>query len=297
VTPVIAVILLNYNAADKTCCALRSLESLDYPNLEVFVIDNASGDGSTQTLRAFETTLESLTIVENPDNFGYSGGHNPLLKLLLNDRPDIEAFWLLNNDTTVDSKALLELVGQWQAHPTSIIGSVLRYPLPNSRFQRVGNRLNFWKTKLVDYRESDVQEGEDLESVSGASWLLSRQALQELGLLDERYFLYFEDSAYCFQARQAGWTCRVALNSIVYHEESATTSRYPALMAYYYQRNRLLFLSEHLSKDAFSWVKLYTQWRLKRDARKYPELKQAFHLAYEDFKAGRFGRCTHSVLY
>lgn len=287
--PRVAILLLNYKAAEMTLQAVESLQHLNYPldRYEIHVIDNASNDGSVEL---FQLTQFEITLHQNEENWGYAGGHNPILKKLLETRPDIDAFWLLNNDTTIAPNALQELVKMHQKYPRALIGSKVCYP--DGRFQRVGSYLNFLKTKLVDYKEMSVSDGEKLASLTGASWLLPRQVLLDVGLLDERYFLYFEDNDTCFRARQKGWDCRVALNSVVYHAESATTAKQPALMTYYYQRNRLLFLQRFLSPWVFQWVLLYTQWRLKRK-----HADSAFKLALSDFKQGTRGRCSHKALY
>ena len=90
-----------------------------------------------------------------------------------------------------------------------------------------------------------------------------------------------------------GWQCLVALQSVVFHEESATTSRQPAVMAYYFQRNRLMFLKRWLNPVQFAFAYGYTIFRLARELAKNSPQSVPFQLAVQDFRLGVTGKCPH----
>jgi GT2 family glycosyltransferase len=140
----------------------------------------------------------------------------------------------------------------------------------------------------------------ELPSASGASLLIPRKALEQVGLLDERYFLYFEDTDYCLQCKARRFSIRLAAKSIVYHEEGATTGKKSLATQYYYQRNRLLLMQRFCQPVQWSTVLAYSRIRLLRlmlTARN-PEKKaslRVFRLAFNDALNGVTGRCPHSL--
>jgi GT2 family glycosyltransferase len=296
--PWVGIVVLNYQNAPDTIACVTSLKGLSYPHYSIVVVDNYSQDGSAE---AIAHAHPDITLIAATDNTGYSGGNNIGIQAVLAN-PKFDYVWLLNNDTTVDPEALTGMVDLAQSNPPCLIGAQILYP--DGRFQRVGNRLDRRRGKLVHYPESSLCEGMTVESLTGCSMLISRAIIDTVGLLDERYFLYFEDNDYCFQAQTQGIECRVALNAKIYHQEGATTKRQSVLTTYYYQRNRLALLQRMLPGDQFRRIESYTRFRLFRskiktalkpfdtDAKRH---HRAFELAVMDFKAGRLGKCQHML--
>lgn len=293
-----AVVVLNYRHPTETIACISSLKQLEYHNLSIIVVDNASGDGSLETILAAHPDIVGI---QSPVNGGFSAGNNLGIQKAL-ENPESAYVWILNNDTTVPQNGLSHLVETAQRFPNSMIGPKIAYP--DGRFQRVGNWLTPWTGKLKSYAEHQLQEGQVVEALSGCSMLIPRPVFETVGLWDERYFLYFEDNAFCAKAKKAGFDCRVALKATVFHHEGLATGENKPLVTYYYQRNRLTLLRKTISWLPFQVVWAYTQFRLLRstiktwcnpsDAQKAHLL--AFQLAVTDFKKGITGPCPHLQL-
>ncbi len=296
-SPRVAVILLNFNGTDDTLACLQSLQSLDYPHYQVIVVDNASDENPQARI---QQAYPGVTLIHSRQNLGYSGGNNLGIQCVL-EAQEADFIWLLNNDATVQPDTLTQLLKLAGQYPFDIIGSRILYP--DGRFQRIGNRLDKGKGGLKSYKLDDVQDGDIVESLSGCSMLVPRMVFEVIGLLSEDYFLYFEDNDFCLRAAQAGFKSRVALQSLVYHAEGATTGRNRPLVTYYYQRNRLRLCRRFFSSPRFKLIALYTQYRLFRSTiktaiRRSAEAEahhRAFRLAVKDFYQGITGACPHAI--
>lgn len=296
--PTVAIVLLNYRGGDDTIACLDSLQGLDYPNVRIIVVDNNSGDGSFERIQCAHP--RGIQLIQSGENLGFSGGNNIGIRAAL-EESEIRYIWLLNNDTLVHPEALMALVHQAQKQPRSLVGSVIRYP--DGRFQRIGNRLNRLRGGLQSYSESDLQDGQVVESLSGCSMLLPREVFESIGLLSEEYFLYFEDNDFCLRASHAGFQSIITLKSLVFHKEGSSTGGKSPLVTYYYQRNRLILARKFFTRLQFKSVQLYTRYRLFRSTIKsvsqnHPETKshhRAFQLAIDDFSRGIQGKCPHSI--
>lgn len=292
-----AIILLNYRGAADTLSCLASLETLSGNHTKIIVVDNASNDGSVEQIRQAHPNFH---LIASDTNLGFSGGNNLAIDEVLRSE-QFDYIWLLNNDTTVESDTLKELLAMAHRHPDTLIGSLIRYP--DGRFQRVGNRFVKNRGSIKAYAEDRLEDGQVVEALTGCSMLIPTKVFQTIGLLDEQYFLYFEDNDFCFRAREAGFESRVALKSIVFHQEGASTGKNRPLVTYYYQRNRLLFARRFVSLLNRLTLELYTHWRLVRSTIKATlknnaDIKahdRAFSLAVKDYQQGVFGPCPHEI--
>lgn len=305
--PLVYILLLNYRGARHTLACLDSLRQLDYPNLQIIVIDNDSPDDSVDTLQArLDENPGEFYFIQSTENLGYSGGNNlgiihAMANATSNAIADSNAYiWLLNNDTTVDTHALTALVEKAQK-TSGLVGSLLLYP--DGSYQQVGTRLNWLTGGAKGYRERDVQDGMPVETLSGASMLIPFSALRRVGLLDPSFFLYFEDGEFSLRCRQAGLSLTVATGSKVYHEEGATTGRKSLLTQYYFHRNRMRVLFMYANPLQKVSLGLYAAFRMLRTivkSRVRHERDRAISakvqmLALRDFSKGIRGKCPHNL--
>lgn len=200
-----------------------------------------------------------LILVKTGDNLGFAGGNNVGLRYVL-ARNDCEYVWLLNNDTVVDPRALSALVARMTEKPAAgICGSTL---VLYDRPERIQARGGGWYCKWIGLpwhigqleRSSRQARPERVEKwmnyVVGASMLVSREFLDEVGLMCEDYFLYFEETDWV-QRAAARFSLAYAPESLVYHKVGGSigTRSHPRnkspLCDYYAVRNRLLFTRRH----------------------------------------------------
>lgn len=297
-SPAVYVILLNYRGIAETLECLESLKGLAYPNHHLVVVDNASGDGSLETLRATLTREQTFHLIESDANLGFSGGNNLGIRYALEQGADY--IWLLNNDTTVEADSLSALVAESQK-TGGLAGSVLYYP--DGTYQRVGTRLNWSTGGVRGIQEASLSTGMAVENLTGASMLLPRKVLEAVGLLDESYFLYFEDGEYTLRALRAGYPATVTVQSRIFHKEGASTGRHSLRTQYYYHRNRLKMFSRYAGWVQCQSIYLYTGYRLFRSllkgwmssSQEKKDSARVHWLAVSDFMKGVDGPCPHSL--
>ena len=202
----VSILLLNWNNWKDTNECLASLKGLDYGDWEVIVIDNGSSDGSVSRIRE---QFPAAEIMELGENLGYARGNNEGIRAALNR--GAEYVWILNNDTTVDPAALRALVDRAEADPKiGAVGSAIYYASAPGRLQAWGGgHVNFWLGRSHHFLRPVADDR--IQFLTGASVLLRRPMLESVGLLDEGFFLYWEDSDICFRMRAVGWRLRTCV--------------------------------------------------------------------------------------
>lgn len=164
---------------------------------------------------------EGFVFIEAGENRGYAAGNNIAIKHIA-EKADHDYIWLLNGDTVVEPDALKNLVQFAQERAIDICGSVLRYYYHPNLVQSYGGHIDKFFGTSSNILDADSVDT-DLDYVIGASMLISRSCINIVGLLPEEYFLYYEETDYCFKARAHGLRLGVAKNSIVYHKEGGAT--------------------------------------------------------------------------
>ena len=236
----VLVIVLNWNGWRDTVECLTSLEKLNYRNFQVVVIDNGSTDDSVLRIRL---AFPGVSIIEAKKNLGFAGGCNLGIRHALEE--GAEYVWLLNNDTTVDPDALVALVQKAEADPqVGAVGSAIYSAVdPDRLLAWGGGRVNFWLGRSRHFLSS-VPDSE-IQFLTGASLLLTRSVLESVGLLDEGFFMYWEDADYCFRLRRASWKLAAAGDSKVWHKEQGSSERKGILLDDQFNRSASRFFSRH----------------------------------------------------
>lgn len=237
-TASIAIISVNYKTSDLAIESIKSVQAQRQcvPNLRMYVIDNASNDGSFQKLSEFASNLNWVTVVDAGINGGYAAGNNIALRMLneSDNKPDL--VWFLNPDTCLRDGATEALVAYLLDNNVTVVGSRLEdadgtpqisnfnFPGALSEFS-AGARLGFidriLKSKLV--RRDITDQPEQCDWLAGASLMMSWQVIEDIGFMDDNYFLYFEELDYCLAAQRAGHPCWYVPASRVYHAVGAST--------------------------------------------------------------------------
>jgi N-acetylglucosaminyl-diphospho-decaprenol L-rhamnosyltransferase len=256
----LVVSIINYRTADLTIQAVASvLEDMRGIDGQVVVVDNGSGDGSVEILQAWIATLAQdapVTLVVSADNTGFSGGHNQGMAACLADY-----YLIQNSDTLLRAGFLRAILDAADAAPDAglfapriehdngiVQDSCFRFHSPASEFARA-IRTGFvsrWLSGRVTSLGPNPDPGQ-IEWASFASILLRGRMVKALGVMDEGYFLYFEDAEYCLRARRAGWKIAYVPQAVAIHFRGGSgpvkdrLKTRAALPAYYY-RSRARFL-------------------------------------------------------
>lgn len=215
--PRVCIIVLNWNGWQDTIDCLASLQNLNYANHEILTIDNGSTNDS---VRRINERFPKIPITRLERNLGFSGGCNVGIRHAL--ASGAQYVWLLNNDTKVEPRTLEAMVEVAEKDPrVGAVGSVL-YDMHNpDRVQAWGGgKVNLWFGRSSLCAEQTPED--ELSYVTGASLMLRKQSIEQVGLFDEAFFMYWEDVDLCFRLRKAGWKLAVARDSQVWHKESAS---------------------------------------------------------------------------
>lgn len=246
--PSVAIVVLNWNNARDTVSCLDSLARLDYPNPWIIVVDNGSTDDSVARIRA---RFPAVTIIETGANLGYAGGNNVGIRHAL--AAGAEAVCILNNDVIVEPGFLDPLLAALQSGPD--VGIVT--PLvaegtgDGGRVWALGSTVNRRTAEVTrQYAGEPVDawrwcEPFAVEIASGAAMLVRREVFKRVGLMDEDFFLYFEEVDWCLKVRQAGYRILAVPASVVWHKVSATLGTTSPVIDYYMLRNHLRLIGRH----------------------------------------------------
>jgi len=242
--PLVVALVLNWNNLPDTLECVRSVRTSDYPNLALWVVDNDSIEDPTPVL---QKECPEIRVLRNSRNLGYGGGNNSGLRMAM--AQDATYVLLLNNDVVVAPGMVRRLVmaAESDARIAMATPVVFYYDRPTDVY---------WDGGFVNWATGDTPHDSRPLAVDGglvkSEWLdgcvlLARvAAIQEIGLLDERYFLYFEDTEWSVRALRRGWKNVVVTDAQAWHKVSRSTggNANPAVQ-FYFLRNRYLFMRAH----------------------------------------------------
>lgn len=218
--PRVTCIVLNWNGSAHTIECLGALNACTYPHLTVIIVDNGSTDDSVSLIsRAFP----DITLLKTDKNLGFAGGNNVGIGHALAHGAEADYVWLLNNDTKPAPDALSALVSKADTDKQiGAVASICYYAdSPNTVQVWGGARVNLW----FGYSRNATEPHKDewFDALYGASMLIRRAALEDVGLLDPGFFFYCEETEFCLRLRKKGWRIAAAPDSIVLHKAGASS--------------------------------------------------------------------------
>lgn len=242
------IILINYNGANDTIECINSIKKISYSNYEIIVVDNCSTDNSVSILEEFSRKVD-FTLIKSHINNGFSAGNNLGIKEAI--KKDFDYILLLNNDTLVSSNFLEKLISGFKCSSRcGVTVSKIYYAKEHDLIWYDGGSLslNTARTKHWHYHQKDTHEIKQPHKVSfatGCCMCLSKKVIEDVGLLDEDYFLYEEDADYCCRILTSGYDIYYIPDSVIYHKVSSSTGELSPLSQYYAVRNKYLFIRKN----------------------------------------------------
>jgi GT2 family glycosyltransferase len=237
--PKVSIISINYNGAAVTCELLESLKKVTYPDFEVIVVDNASKENPD----SIYNNHPWIKFISSEVNLGFAGGNNLGLNAATGDY-----FLLLNNDTEVDPGFLEPIVQLMENDKTIGVASpkiifhhshgIIQFAgfNPINPYTGRGTSIGFGQKDIGQYNASH-----ETSRAHGAAMMISRRAVEKVGLMADLFFLYYEEMDYCERIKKAGFSIWYEAGSTIYHKESMSTGKGSTLKTYYLTRNRLLY--------------------------------------------------------
>ena len=243
--PSLAIVSVNFN---QTALTLEMLASLERAQLhewaEVYVVDNASAEDGSEVLAKAYPWVKTLRAEQN---LGFAGGNNLAIR---QSRADY--FFLLNNDALVDPGVVEGLLSRFRQNPRLGALSPVIYDYPQQGDQPViqyagATAVSSWtgRNHTLHRGEKASAQGSGLRDVAfghGAALLVSRAAIEQAGLMEEGFFLYYEELDWCDRIRRAGFAVMLDADQAVWHRESVSTGVDSAFKTYWINRSRILYM-------------------------------------------------------
>lgn len=252
----VSIISINYNQAEVTFEMLESFRKVDYPDVEIIVVDNAS---KNRDIEEISTKYPETVFVKSDENLGFAGGNNLGLKYATG-----EYIMFLNNDTEVLPDFLPPLIAKLsESEKIGMVCPKIRFHYQPDTIQFAGytpiNPVTI-RNKLIGYREKDrgqYNEARQSPLGHGAAMMVKKEVIDKVGPMEDSFFLYYEELDWCTRITRAGYQIWYVPESIVYHKESISTGRESPLKTYYITRNRILYTRRNVKGLKFLVSMLY----------------------------------------
>jgi GT2 family glycosyltransferase len=248
--PLVAIVLLNWNGKTVTLDCLASLRAIRYERMRIVLVDNGSTDGSVEAIRRDYPEVELL---EMGTNLGFARGANVGMRYALDH--GAEMLLLLNNDTVVDPDFLRYMVEALTTHPAiGLVAPKIYYFEEPNRIWFAGGELSMWTGTLrhigirqYDHGQYDLPR--EIPHACGCCLLARRSLAEQVGLLDESYYLYTEDADWVMRARRGGYGVSYEPRAKIWHKVSVDSGGHLS-----WHKNKNKFLSN------FRFFARYARW-------------------------------------
>ena len=248
--PLVSVIIVNWNGAEIIADCLKSLSKQNYKPIEIIVVDNKSSDNSCDVIRKFK----DVTLIASDINTGFAGGNN-----LGYSKAKGKHILLLNTDTIVPKDFLVKLVEAMEKDST--IGIVQpKFLYENKTINSLGAYLtNTGFLYYPGYGKKDTRtmysKSDFVFSGYGACMLIRRKVIEQIGLFDDDYFMYFEETDFSMRAWLAGWKAYYTSETEILHKGGVSSKKFGLEKIYFHSfKNRICTYIKNL--DGFSLLKI-----------------------------------------
>jgi GT2 family glycosyltransferase len=255
--PLISTVILNWNGKEYLHPCLQSVKGQTYPNIEIILVDNASTDGSIEYIKDL---LSDLRLIINYRNIGYGGGNNRGI-----EEAKGRYIFVLNSDTEIE-KRCVELL--WECIETDQrIGvttpKILLYDrrdvIDAAGLTIYPDGLSIGRGRLEP--QEKYNQREEVFFGSGCASLFRKEMLEEIGLFDEDFFAYAEDTDLGWRARLSRWQAYYVPEAVVYHHHSKKFGAYSPIKAFLVERNRIWVAWKNFPLPILCLWPFYTLWR------------------------------------
>jgi len=243
----VSIVLVNYNSFELSVSCIHSIEKCSYSNKEVIIVDNGSNEDKTHEFNNLEFSVD-CNWIRSEENLGFAGGNNLGIKMSKG-----EILFLINNDTEVTTNLISQLVARLRENPgIGLISPKIKFFNTNIIQYAGYTPLNIlMQNKAVCFGKEDQVDHNDFIPTSyihGAAMMTTRNVITTCGMMNEEYFLYYEELDWSEQVRSHGFEIWVDQQAVIYHKESMSIGANSPLKVYYNVRNRMFFSIRNKSK-------------------------------------------------
>jgi GT2 family glycosyltransferase len=246
--PHVTIVTLNWNSFSDTARSVDSVLNSSYENIHVYIIDNASTDGSKDKLNEKYGMSNNVTIIENDRNLGFSTACNIGIRKGIEN--NTEYILLLNNDTLVEKDFLNPLVSVMEEYQkVGLVGGIIKY-MNKDEIWYAGGEIDRFRIQSPQQNYITNDEPYHTNFVTGALMLINTELIEDIGMLNEDYFFGMEDKEYSLRAKETGWKLMVAPESVIHHEKGGSTDDDESPFQNYHTiRNNIYFASNVLQNS------------------------------------------------
>lgn len=298
VSPKVAAVVLTYNQRQLAFRCLDYVVRLEYPadRLDVIVVDNKSSDGTPEAIR---DRYRTMPVLKTGENLGYAGGNNVGLQHVLELGADYAL--ILNQDAVVAPDMLLALLIVAEQEPdVGLLGPKV-YHLEEPRYlQSAGIMLDSCLRPHIrgedEFDRGQFESIAECDALAGCALFTSRRVIEEVGLLDPRFFMYHEEIDWCLRAKAAGFRNLYVPTARAWHPKPQLNGANEAFKTYYMTRNHYLLLSKHgagvlpvaqITRKNLVWL---LNWTLNPKWRHVRQKRNALFKGLVDAALRRYGR-------
>jgi len=289
-----SIIILNYFGEAIISETIDSVLNLDFPKnkFELIIVDNNSQDNSRQIIKKYEKENSNIKSLFLDKNLGFAGGNNPGIKIAKG-----EYIILLNNDCIVDRKWLKELISCADKNPKifSVGSKIKKYPPESNLVQNagsivfqdgygrdIGSVVTTDREQFYELDESQFNQEKEVYSTCGAAVLYRSSILKKIGVLDESFFMYYEDTEISERARLCGYQNYYCSKAIVYHHHAKSSSEWSPFFIFHTEKGRLLHTYYHFPTKIF--LQQYFLFLIKSKIRLLTNLIKNKHTFKKDWQ-------------
>lgn len=259
----LAIVVLNWNGADDAIKCADSLLAQTNIQPDIILIDNNSSDDSLKVLQSYSAAHpERVIFISNSVNSGYSGGNNTGFKYALKN--GYKYIGTLNPDAVAEPNWAEQLVGQLKDHPEVGISTGILARSDRQTLDSTGDFYTTWGIPSPRGRNQPIataaKQSEYVFGSTGGGFIARREVLEDIGLFDEKFFMYFEDVDFSFRAQLAGYKIRYTPKATAYHKISASTNKVPGLAIKQTFKNLPMLLVKNLPLKL--WPTVYPRFVL-----------------------------------
>jgi hypothetical protein len=304
--PHVTFVVVNWNQRQLSLDCLASLYQQKYSDFDIVLVDNGSEDGSVAAMR---TAFPRVAVLENGANLGIAAANNVGIRHALALNADY--IFLLNNDTTVDPLMLERLVAFAESNSNiAATGPTMLYYDHPGTVWCAGNRIEWITGKTyrlhADEKLPSVIDSApvDVDFITSCAVCIKAEVFREVGLMDEGYFIYYDETDWFARARSRGWRVVYVPQALMWHKVSAAMGTTSPATDYYMNRNMLRFLAKNrhgagkvvaLGMAAGRNLLAVAAYSVKsHDGKRIPH-RNARLLAIRDAASGRWGKMGSDV--
>lgn len=279
--PFVSIVTLNWNGTDVTCEFLESSKNFTYRNYEIIVVDNGSTDDPTERILA--GNYPNTRIVKSPVNLGSAGGNNFGMR---HSHPDYDFCFQVNNDAEVTPDLIEKCLEPFYQDPSiGVVCPKIRFHHNPTVIQYAGfNKMSMLtgKTTAVGSLEEDRGQHDVsgyTHSAHGCAMMVKREVIEKVGMMAEKYFVYYDESDWSARIIKAGYKIFYQAQGLIFHKESMSMGKLSAVKVHYMTRNRIFYMRRHASLPQFAvFIGFFSLLTVPKTVLKFVKNKQYVHL-------------------